>query len=65
MKAVEKHPLKINGNKYPLYRWIYMPNLLLFPSSYPDVGRQVSDHQSNRGRGGQGEETGGKVWRLG
>lgn len=38
-----------------------LPNLLLFPSSYPDVGRQVSDHQSNRGRGGQGEETGGKV----
>lgn len=42
-----------------------LPNLLLFPSSYPDVGRQISDHQSNRGRGDQGQETGGKVWRLG
>lgn len=38
---------------------------LFFPSSDPDVGRQISDHQSNRGRGGQGQETGGKIWRLG
>lgn len=43
------------------YMCFLLPNILLFPSSYPDVGRQVSDHQSNRGRGGQGEETGGKV----
>lgn len=47
------------------YICFYCQLLLLFPSSDPDVGRQISDHQSNRGRGDQGQETGGKVWRLG